>query len=138
MLDTSSLTKAINALSRSLGIAESKQTKADSELFETVKAGVIQNFEVCFELCWKFIQRWIKENRTPEEASTPRTRKDLFRLAARIGLIKDPLRWFLFGDARNLTSHIYDGEKADIVYQITQEFLENARYLLTQLESSND
>ncbi len=25
-------------------------------------AGVIQNFEFSYELCWKFIRRWLSEN----------------------------------------------------------------------------
>jgi len=41
----------------------------------------------------------------------PRTRKELFRVAARDGLVRDPLIWFGFGDARNLTTHTYK-EKA--------------------------
>ncbi len=34
------------------------------------------------ELGWKLLQRWIKLNVGPEEAE-PRTKKDLFRLAAK-------------------------------------------------------
>ena len=138
MLNTSSLKKAIDALTRSLNIVGKRQKEMGDDLFETVKAGVIQNFEVAYELSWKFIQRWIKENRTPEDATHPRTRKDLFRLAARLELIKDPLPWFTYGDARNLTSHTYDGKKADIVYQAAESFLEDAKYLLEQLDSHND
>ena len=67
-----------------LNVVEKRQKDMDSDLFETVKAGVIQHFEVAYELCWKFIQRWIKENRTPEDASHPRTdagqKKDGYRL----------------------------------------------------------
>jgi len=69
----------------------------DVDMRETVRAGVIQNFEVAYEQCWKMIQRWIKENKTSEEAEHPRTRKDLFRMAARCGLIDDPLPWFAYG-----------------------------------------
>ncbi len=138
MLNTSSLKKAVDALDRSIEVAEKRGNEMDSELFETVKAGVIQNFEVAYELCWKFIRRWIAENRTPEEATNFRTRKELFRQAARIGLIHDPLLWFAYGDARNLTSHVYDGKKADIVYQTAIGFSQDAKYLLKQLEANND
>lgn len=55
-----------------------------------LRAGVIQNFEVAYEQCWKFIERWIRENRAPENADHPRSRKELFRMAARHGLISDP------------------------------------------------
>ena len=68
------------------------------EQADTIRANVIQNFEFTYELCWKFIQRWLRENRFLEEASLPRTRKDLFRMAARHGLIEHPERWFDYGE----------------------------------------
>jgi nucleotidyltransferase substrate binding protein (TIGR01987 family) len=102
-----------------------------------LRAGVIQNFEFTFELCWKFIQRWIILNKTPEDAE-PFTRKDLFRMAARYGLVEDPLRWFEYGDARNLASHAYDEDKARQVFETAVRFLDDARNLLDRLEKSND
>ena len=108
------------------------------DLRETVRAGVIQNFEVAYEQCWKFIQRWIRENRTPEDADHPLTRKELFRLAARYGLITDPLPWFEYSDARNLTSHTYDAKQAEVVFAVAGHFSIDAQYLLKQLKERND
>jgi len=107
-------------------------------MIETIRAGVIQNFEVAYEQCWKMIQRWLKENRSPVEAENPRTRKDLFRFAARNNLIVDPVSWFTYGEARNMTSHTYDEKKALSVYKTAGQFLCDAQYLLRQLESMND
>ena len=89
-LDLSGMEKAIAALRRSIDAAQSEAPGLDKDIREAVRAGVIQNFEVAYELSWKFVQRWIRENRTPEDADHPRTRKDLFRLAARYGLIAAP------------------------------------------------
>ena len=86
----------------------------------------------------EFIKRWIRENGSPEDADYPRTRKDLFRMAARYGLIKDPIPWFDYGNARNLMSHTYDHEKVQEIYSITYEFLQDAKFLLKQLEENND
>jgi len=112
-LDLSSLKRAIASLDNAVRIATSgeKMAALGEEGQQVVRAGVIQNFELTFELCWKFIQRWIILNKTPEDAE-PFTRKDLFRMAARYGLVEDPLRWFEYGDAQNLTSHAYDEDKA--------------------------
>ena len=41
-------------------------------------------------------------------------------------------------DARNDTSHIYDQEKAELVYRATREFAHDARRLLESLEARND
>jgi nucleotidyltransferase substrate binding protein (TIGR01987 family) len=106
-------------------------------LQETLRAGVIQQFEVAYEQCWKLLQRWIKENVDPEQAEHPRTRKDLFRLAAQHRLIDDPLPWFSFGDARNLTSHTYDELTAQHVFATAQDFLPHAEQLLIRLHHAN-
>jgi nucleotidyltransferase substrate binding protein (TIGR01987 family) len=139
-LDLSSLRKAIDSLEKTLRVADNKVLAAelDNDARDAIKAGVIQNFEFTYELCWKFMRRWLKENADVEEAEYPRTRKELFRLAARFGLIKEPLSWFSYSDARNLTSHTYDENKAESVYKAAVSFLEDARYLLDRLQEHND
>lgn len=138
-LDLTSLQKAVSSLERAVRIAENKiSAGTGSDEVEVLKAGVIQNFEFTYELCWKFIQRWIRENRNPEEADHPRTRKELFRLAAMYGLIADPLPWFDFSEKRNLTSHTYDEPTAQAVYEAAGRFLPDAAYLCRKLEESND
>jgi nucleotidyltransferase substrate binding protein (TIGR01987 family) len=137
-LELNSLALAVDALKRSLNVANNNMATLSVDLRETVRAGVIQNFEVAYEQCWKFIQRWIRENRTPEDADHPRTRKELFRLAARYELITDPLPWFEYGDARNLTSHTYDAKQAEVVFAVAGHFSIDAQYLLKQLKERND
>ena len=139
-LDLSSLHKAIDSLEKTLKVAENKVLAAelDNDVKDAIRAGVIQNFEFTYELCWKFMRRWLKENADVEEAEYPRTRKELFRLAARFGLIKEPLSWFSYSDARNLTSHTYDEDKAESVYETAVGFMEDARYLLDKLQERND
>lgn len=137
-LDTSNLRKAIDTLERSLRVADEAAGSSDRDLMETVRAGVIQNFEMAYEQSWKFIQRWLRENQTPEDADYPRTRKELFRMAARHGLINDPLPWFSYGDARNLASHTYNTEQAVSVYNAVKRFLPDAKALLARLEALHD
>lgn len=139
-LDLSSLRKAIDSLEKTLRVAQDKNLAAElgRDAKDAIRAGVIQNFEFTYELCWKFMKRWLKDNADVEEAEYPRTRKELFRLAARSGLIKDPLPWFSFSDARNLTSHTCDENKAESVYETAVGFMEDARYLLDRLQERND
>jgi nucleotidyltransferase substrate binding protein (TIGR01987 family) len=138
VLSYESLRKSIGALKRSVAVANSDFDTRGSDLQDTVRAGVIQNFEVAYEQCWKMIQRWIRENRTPVDADNPRTRNELFRMAARYGLFSDPAPWFGFGEARNLTSHTYDESQAVSAYDAALKFLPLAEELLVRLESSND
>ncbi len=137
-LQLDSLKMAIEALERSLQASREESAGLSDALRETIRAGVIQNFEVAYELGWKFIQRWIRDNKTPEDADHPRTRKELFRMAARYGLIADPLPWFEYGDARNLTSQIYDAKQAAAVYAVAERFAADGRDLLQRLEERND
>jgi nucleotidyltransferase substrate binding protein (TIGR01987 family) len=137
-LELGSLIKAVDAFKRSVKIADELPSPSSPDLRDTIRAGVIQNFEVAYEQSWKFIQRWIRENRTPEDADHPRTRKELFRIAARSGLVSDPLPWFVFGDARNMTGHVYDAVQAAAVYAAARRFPTFAEELLNRLKAQND
>jgi len=53
-------------------------------------------------------------------------------------LIEDPLPWFEYSDARNMTAHTYDEDKAQIVYEVAIRFINDAQYLLRRLEAMND
>jgi nucleotidyltransferase substrate binding protein (TIGR01987 family) len=129
VLDFTSLEKAIDALQR--GIIRSTASPQDEEL----RDAVIQRFEFTMDLSWKFIQRFLKEIGIPD--SEFRTKRDLFREAARIDLIGAPEKWFAYYEARNATSHTYNPEIADQVYQKALEFFNAANALLNALKDEN-
>ncbi|RJP26268.1 MAG: nucleotidyltransferase [Candidatus Omnitrophota bacterium] len=139
-LDLSNLKKAIISLEEIVARSQDKafMDAQDAITRNAIRAGVIQHFEFAFELCWKFMQRWIRSNLSPDDAVFPRTRKDLFRLSARHGLIAEPIAWFAYGDARNITSHTYDEKTADSVYEVAVKFVQDAKFFLEQLERFND
>ena len=139
MLDLSSLKAAIDSLANAISVAEDVSYLHDipMNVREVIKAGVIQNFEFTYELCFKFMVRWISLNISPEDA-TPRTKRDIFRTAARYRLIEDPVRWFGYTEARNETSHTYDQITAEKVYAVISEFLTDARFFYAELEKIND
>lgn len=77
-----------------------ERLKRTQTLFETFrkdmiterdKAGAVQAFEFCYELCWKTIKKLLEAEGL--EVGTP---KDAFRKAATSGLITDPEIWFEF------------------------------------------
>ncbi len=138
-LDLSSLQKAIELLDNSINSCFDNQyneslNKNDKE---TLKSGVIQKFEVAYELCWKFMKRWL-ENNVSGESVDGITRKELFRLSAESRLINDVEAWFKYNEERNKTTHTYDGEKAETVYEAAICFAKDARILLQRLEAKND
>lgn len=138
-LDLNSLQKAVAALQRGLAKANDQTFIAglDADALDMVKSGVIQHFEITYELCWKFIKRWLETDVSPSVAEGV-TRRELFRLAAENGLIKDVDAWMKHHDARNLTSHTYDPEVAEKVFRAAHDFAHDAKRLLTALEGRSE
>jgi nucleotidyltransferase substrate binding protein (TIGR01987 family) len=135
----SSLRKSVSALADVL--AKSDDTEFMSSLDDVarnaVRAGVIKHFEFTYELCWKFIKRWLETNISPTVADGV-TRRELFRLGAESRLIDDVEQWMRYHEARNLTSHIYQPEIAESVYNTAHDFARDAARLLAALEGRND
>lgn len=136
-LQLDSLTKCIDALERSVKTASRLDT-SDDDLWETVRAGVIQNFKVTYEQCWKMVRRWLEENVGKAYVDNATTRRELFRLAAESRLITDAQRWIDYHIARNQTAHTYNEEAAQSVFEEATEFSHDARQLLRTLEAHND
>jgi len=138
-LEISSLRKGIGSLERAINVAVGKQAddKTSKDEMETIEAGVIQNFEFTYELCWKFMKRWIEENINSEIIDGV-TRRELFRVSAESKLILDVNKWMEFHKARNSTSHIYDEKIAAEVFAASLSFLPFAKDFLTRLEQRND
>lgn len=133
------LRNAVKALSDLQAAAENVSRMAQFNQVEQngIRAGVIQNFEVTYELCWKLMDRWLSMNLGASVVDGA-TRRELFRLAAEQRLIADVDVWWQYHEARNITSHIYDARKAETVYRAIADFVHDARALLKALEARND
>lgn len=138
-LELSSLKKSINSLEKALQITANKmlQEEVGTDEIELLKAGVIQNFEFTYELCWKFMKRWL-ENNVSADIVDGVARRELFRLSAENRLIMDVNEWMEFHRARNISAHTYDYEIAEEVYQIARKFVTAAQDFLQKLEMRND
>jgi nucleotidyltransferase substrate binding protein (TIGR01987 family) len=132
ILDISNLINAVNSLESALNVYH-RYNESDEKLRKTLQAGVIKNFEFTYELCWKFMKRWIEQNVSPDTLDGT-TRKELFRQAAENKLITDVETWFAFHHARNETSHIYDLQTAENVFAVVQDFLIHAKEFRNRLE----
>jgi len=131
-LDLSSLEKAVGSLEIALTTYDKAVAPDGSPEKETIRAGVIQRFEYTFELSWKMIKRYI-EMYSLEKPDTF-TNKDLFRVGAEKGLLRDAGKWLEYLKKRNLTSHTYDEVVSKDVYESAREFLRDARFLLERLK----
>lgn len=102
-----------------------------------LQAGLIQNFEFTYELCWKAMKRWLENNISPNIADGV-PRRELFRMAAENLLIEDVNEWMTYHSARNDSSHRYGMEIAEDVLQVLADFGRAAQRLLAQLKARHD
>ncbi len=125
-LNLDPLEKALRQLEE--GLRQAKVNPNDA----LQRDGVIQRFEYCMDLSWKILQRYFKVIVEIDETSI-RTKKDIFREAARLKLITDAEAWMGHYEARNETSHVYNVEIAKQVFERAQMFLPDAKALLESL-----
>jgi len=100
------LEKAHAALQRAIAVYDRVLPGSDIDLIETTRSGVIQNFEVVYEQSWKVLRRWMMHYLAIQESDIMQ-RRQLYRLAAKHGLLNDVEAWWDFHEARNMTSHTY-------------------------------
>jgi len=131
-LDITHLKNAIVALQSCINDYNEYATKGNS-LRESLRSGVIQNFEIAYELSWKFMKRWLAFN-VGNSVVDGIPRFELFKLSAENDLISNPEIWFDFHDARNKTSHEYGEEVAEEVLEYALKFLPYAKEFLDTLE----
>ena len=138
-LDLSSLKKSIAALDNSINsYSGNKNNKSlTGRDLETMKAGIIQNFEVAYEMCWKFMKRWIEEEVSPNIVDGV-PRRELYRVSAENLLISDVDLWMDYHKARNLTAHTYNSGNADCASEAAMKFIHDAKKFLKTLEAKND
>ena len=98
------LKQAVNIISEKIG--------EDEETDELLKEGLIQRFEYTHELVWKVMKDYAEYQGYTEIRGS----RDAFRKAFEIGLISDK-RWMESIEDRNLTSHNYDDETAEEIYE---------------------
>jgi nucleotidyltransferase substrate binding protein (TIGR01987 family) len=83
------------------------------------KAGLIQFFEMCFELSWNLLKDYLQEQGY-HEINSPR---NAIKKGFETGLIMEGHTWLKLLEDRNITSHIYDEESvSEIELVIRQKY----------------
>ena len=106
------------------------KTTVEKEILNDIeKAGLIQFFEVSFELAWKVMKDFL----TAEgfEVKSPRAS---IKTAFEYGLIEDGALWLEALEKRNLASHTYDDnileELEDLIINTYYPILDNLKEVL--------
>lgn len=126
-LDFTPLERALQSL---------QEAQAQPPRNELERDGVIQRFEYTFELCWKSIRKALLFLGRTEVSGSP---KPLFCDALEEHLIREIEPWFTYLEARNATSHIYNRDQAEKVFNSIRGFAAHAEVLLKALQrNAND
>ena len=139
-LDFSALRQAITSLGDAIDVVADEQwfNQQKNTVQNTLIAGVIQNFEFVYELSIKMLKRQLElESASPEEVDFTSFR-GILRIALEKGLIQNIDDWFEYRQMRNMSSHTYDHEKAQQVYEMTSGFLSDSKQLLDKLEQRSE
>ncbi len=83
---------------------------------EIEKAGVIQYFEITFELAWKLLKDYL--GYLGYDVKSPR---DSIKRAFNLELISNGEQWLNALVDRNLTVHTYNQDEADAIYKRIKE-----------------
>jgi nucleotidyltransferase substrate binding protein (TIGR01987 family) len=111
--------------------------KDNNELREQFRSASIQSFEYTYELCIKMIRRQLERIAANPAGLREMEFMDLVRTAYEAGIVENPVSFKLYREMRNITSHTYDGDKAEEIISVTGPFLKEVRFVLDQIKTRN-
>ena len=109
-------------------------------LYDILRAACVKEFELVLEQSGQLLRRrlaaWFASNRQADRL----TFKDLFRHAAKHGLItaESCERWLGYRDHRNDTAHLYGEAFAEAILELLPEFIADARALAKVIAEDGD
>ena len=105
----------LDNLEKALGNLEMALAIQEADLIQ--RAGMVQFFEICFELSWKVLKDYL-EAQGFNDLNSPRGN---IKKAFEIGLIVDGSAWLKGLEDRNMTSHIYN----ETIARQVEDFIRN-------------
>ncbi len=112
------LENAINSLKKAIIFSQKYQ---DFEDFSIIRDSNIQRFEYSFEISWKFMKYILEKFDSEIETRSPR---QVLKTAFRIWYIDNLNKWFEMIEYRNKTSHEYEEDIADDLFEKIPYFFE--------------
>ncbi len=137
-LDLTSLEKAIAQLADALDTYYDETIQKSPKHKKHMRSAVIQSFEFTYEITLKMIKRHLGMALfNPAEVASMNF-KDIIREAYKKDLIRSDVSvWDQYRKNRGITSHTYDEEKAQYVFEAASEFLHEAQYVLSSLQDGH-
>ncbi|MBS1514914.1 MAG: nucleotidyltransferase substrate binding protein [Bacteroidetes bacterium] len=111
-----------------------KSALSKGEYSELERQGVIQCFEYTFELSWNTLKDFLEEQGY-RNINGP---KDAIQESFNIGLIENGEEWMNMIKSRNLTSHTYNEETAEEIFEeIKENYFSKFEMLISKFEKEN-
>lgn len=135
-LNTEHLGRCIQTLESSLELLQ--RSEADSIEYEIYRNATVKGFELALETAGKLLRKAIKPYFASSRAVDELYFKELFRHAAKHGLlsVEAAERWFLYRDNRNVTAHDYGEKFAEETLKLLPGFIADAKQLKGQIDSA--
>ena len=107
------------------------QQPTDSLLYDIYRAACVKEFEIILEQTGKLLKKCLKPYFASPKPVDLLVFKDIFRHAAKHGLIgvEEAERWLTYRDNRNDTAHDYGASFADETLALLPQFIIDARRL---------
>jgi nucleotidyltransferase substrate binding protein (TIGR01987 family) len=101
-----------------------------------VRDAAIQRFEYSFEVLWKPLKEYLKE----EEGIIANSLKACFREVFSLGILteEETVKFLEMTDRRNDTSHTYKEEVAQIIYSNIPDYFLQMEHLLKKLTEKHN
>ena len=138
-IDTTFLRRCINALEFALGEMDKLQD-AEEYVHDIYRAACVKEFELVLEQSGKLLRKRLAMFFAGNRQADRLTFKDLFRHAARHGLVDIAAveRWFDYRENRNRTAHDYGRDFAEKTLRLLPAFIADANALADMIEAAPD
>lgn len=133
-LNTDYFARCIATLSRAFdGLSQQPQ---DSDMYDIYRAACVKEFEIILEQTGKLLKKRLKPYFASSKQVDQLLFKDIFRQAAKHGLITldEAERWLVYRDNRNDTAHDYGEGFANETLRLLPQFIQDARRISEVLQ----
>lgn len=137
-IDTTFLRRCLDTLERALDELERREPEDIS--YDIFRAACVKEFELVLEQSGKLLRKRLAAFFASNRQADRLAFKDLFRHAAKHGLIdvEAAERWLLYRDNRNRTAHDYGSDFAEATLRLLPGFVVDARALAAVIERAED
>ena len=137
-IDTVFLRRCLDTLERAL--AELKRSDPTDIAYDIYRAACVKEFEIVLEQGGKLLKKRLAAYFASNRQADRLAFKDLFRYAAKHGLIDPDMceRWLKYRDNRNNTAHDYGEGFAETTLKLLPDFITDAKTLADVIEEAND